>query len=102
VHRPVVVAVPVHLRPAGRAAAAEAVTGRRPNRNIVAIELGRGVGIGACLGLEKPVLSPAAVSTSRRSSGAAAIEGGGGGRCEVLGSFGSWEDLFRYKDCADW
>ena len=70
VHRPVVVAVPVHLRPEQKNKA-RTITGgttRSDRRNPT--KAGES---GACLGLETPVFSPAALRTSRRSSGAAAI-----------------------------
>jgi len=71
VHRPVVVAVPVHLRPE------ESEASERRNHTIRSKESNRDGRVqlrtGACLGLETPVFSPAALRTSRCSSGAAAI-----------------------------
>ena len=74
VHRPVVVAVPVHLRPEKKNKA-RTITGgtTRSDRRNPAEAGESGAGTGACLGLETPVFSPAALRTSRRSSGAAAI-----------------------------
>ena len=101
VHRPVVVAVPVHLRPAGSAAAEEELRGPIEAK----VEVGRGLWPGTCLGLETPVLSPAAVSTSRRSSGAAAIEGrraAVGVEVGELSGIGTWDlgGSFSGLDCA--
>jgi hypothetical protein len=73
VHRPVVVAVPVHLRPETK----QSTHHHRRHHTIRPKESNRGGrvwgGTVACLGLETPVFTPAASRTSGRSSGAAAI-----------------------------